>query len=141
MPNRRFLYCRDCNAIHRVTVFDTAPFFEIDGLNVREVPQDDRRDFLNLHLGHRIGELNSIGEIRDEGDDGNVDPMKVSYVEVTDGREIFIVRSSRRSIADPLFYEVMPRQWRFWEFVDERAETGARTGVRYTARRRTASPV
>lgn len=123
-----FLYCYNCNAVHRITAFDTPPVFEIDGLNVREIPQDDRRDFMNLHLGHRIGELTSFSETQSKGDE-IVDPMKVSYVDVTDGREILVVRSFRRSIADPLSYEVLPRQLRFREFVDERTETGARADV------------
>jgi len=37
-----------------------------------------------------------------------IDPMKVSYVEVTDGRESYMLRAYRRTIADALSYKMVP---------------------------------
>lgn len=88
MSTHRFLYCCDCNAVHHVTEFDREPVFEMDGLEIRERAQDDRRAFIDLHFGHSIGELNSVEESRGE-DSAFVDPMEVNYVEVTDGRRSF----------------------------------------------------
>jgi len=116
VSNRRFLYCRDCNAVHHVTPFDTAPAFEIDGGNIREVPQDDRRIFIERHFRHRVDELRSIDATGDEPGE-IVDVMKETRFEATDGQAFFVLRSFRISIADPLTYEVLPRQLRFAEFV------------------------
>jgi hypothetical protein len=113
MSDRRFLYCIDCNAVHHVTPFDTAPIFVSDDLQIREFPQDDRRNFIDRHFGHRINELMSVAEDRYVSGDF-VDPMKEAYIEVTDGEVSFVLRSFRRSIADPLTYEVIPRQLTFW---------------------------
>jgi hypothetical protein len=108
MSDRRFLYCIDCNAVHHVTPFDTAPIFVSDGLQIRELPQDDRRNFIDRHFGHRINELISVAETRDVSGD-SVDLMKEAYIETTDGKASFVLRSFRKSIADPLTYEIIPR--------------------------------
>jgi hypothetical protein len=109
MSNQRFLYCHDCNAVHHVTPYDTAPIFLSDGIEIKEIQQDDRRDFLDCHSGHKIGELISLEE-QGRDNDAIVDPMKVNQARVTDGRETFVVRSFRTSIAEPLTYQVLPRQ-------------------------------
>src|ERR1043165_8234283 len=97
MNRRQFLYCHACNAAHHVTPFDTAPTFEIEGADVREVFQDDRRDLMERHSGHRLGELISAGEVLQESG-GISDPMRVNYIEVTNGHEVLLIRSSRKSI-------------------------------------------
>jgi hypothetical protein len=122
VTNRRFLYCRDCNAVHHVTPFDTAPSYERVGLAIRETPRDDRGQFMDRHSGHRIGDLISVAESCPQGGQ-SADPMKVTYIEVTDGRESFVLRSFRSSIADPLSYEVLPTQLMLWETVDDTEPT------------------
>ncbi len=77
--NRRFLYCHDCNAVHRVTPFDSAPVYETDGAELREIPRDDRRDFCDRHVGHGMGELIAIDDRRREPD-GFVEPMTVNKI-------------------------------------------------------------
>lgn len=116
MSNQHFLHCLDCNAVHHVTPFDTAPEFESDGAEFRELPRDDRGTFLDAHFDHRIGELISVDGNRG-GPEAGGDPMTVRFIEVTDGREFFVIRASRRTIADPLRYEVLPRQLRLWDYL------------------------
>jgi hypothetical protein len=112
----RFLYCHDCNAAHRVTPFDSAPVFEMDGMEIHELPQDDRGNFIDRHSGHRIGELIGVGE--KTGQAGAViDPMRIIYIEATDGQESFALRSARKQIADALSYQVLPRQLSFVDVV------------------------
>jgi hypothetical protein len=116
MSNQRFLYCHNCNAVHHVTPYHTAPIFEIDGIEIQEIPRDDCREFLDRHSGHRIGEL--IGTDEEHREQGRfVDPMRVNHFGVTDGRETFLVRSFRTSIAEPLKYRVLPRQLTFCNIV------------------------
>ena len=116
LGKRRFLYCHDCNAVHHVTPFDSAPVFEFDGMEIRELPQDDRRNFMDRHSGHRIGELISVGEKTGEAG-ALVDPMRINYIEATDGQEAFVLRSVRKQIVDSLSYEVLPRQLTFMDVV------------------------
>jgi hypothetical protein len=104
-----------------VTPFETVPVFASDGLQIREFPQDDRRDFIDRHFGHKIKELVGVAVSRDMSGDF-VDPMKEAYIEVTDGQTFFVLRSFRRSIADPLTYEVLPRQLPFWHEIGASSE-------------------
>ena len=90
----QFLYCRICNEVHHVTPFDSAPIYDLEGMAVREIFIDDRRQFIDRHFDHEVEKLRSvtanhfpIGRL--------IDPMKVGYVEVTNGKEFFILRISR----------------------------------------------
>ena len=107
--NERFLHCRRCNEVHRVTPFDQAPIYELQGSNMREIPTDDRRQFMERHAGHAIEELASVDEdwLKPQS---AIDPMAESYVFVANERYFFLLQRSRRSITDPIVYQVMPRQ-------------------------------
>jgi hypothetical protein len=117
----QFLYCRICNEVHHVTPFDTAPINDLEGMAVREIFIDDRRQFIDRHFDHEVEKLRSvtanhfpIGRL--------IDPMKVGYVEVTNGKEFFILRISRTSIADPVSYQMISRQMMLWEATKEGRE-------------------
>lgn len=114
MSEDRFLYCRDCNAVHHLTPFDNAPVYEFQDRTVREIRADDRRSFLKRHTGHRLEELTSLIEEHFRSAQF-FDPMKIGYIEASNGTESFILRSSRRTVAEPLTYEVMPRQLKLWQ--------------------------
>lgn len=116
LSHRRFLYCHDCNAVHHVTPFDSAPVFDFDGMEIRELPQDARRYLIDRHSGHRIGNLIKLGEITGEAV-ALAHPMRINYIETTDGQDTFVLRSVRKHIADPLSYEVIPRQLRLLDVV------------------------
>jgi hypothetical protein len=114
----RFLYCRICNEVHHVTPFDSAPMYDLEGTTVREIVMDDRRQFLDKHDDHGIEQLRGVTE--NHFSVGPViDPMKVGYVEVTNGKEFFILRISRRTIEDPVSYKRVSRQMMFWEATNE----------------------
>jgi len=80
-----------------------------------------RRQFIDRHFDHEIEKLRrvtgnhfTIGRL--------IDPMKVGYVEVTNGKEFFILRISRSSIADPVSYQMISRQMTLWEATKEGRE-------------------
>jgi hypothetical protein len=117
----QFLYCRICDEVHHVTPFDSAPIYDLEGMTVREIFIDDRRQFIDKHFDHEIEKLRtvtgnrfSIGRL--------IDPMKVGYVEVTNGTEFFILRISRSSITDPVSYQMVSRQMMRWEATKEGRE-------------------
>lgn len=110
----RFLYCRICNEVHHVTPSDSAPIYDLEGTTVREIFIDDRRQFLDRHHDHKIEQLRSVTE--NHFPVGSlIDPMKVGSVEVTNGKEFFILRISRRSIAEPVSHRVVSRRMMLWE--------------------------
>ena len=109
VTNDRFLYCCGCNEVHKVTPFDKAPTYELQGSSVREIPTDDRRRFMERHASHAIEELSSVAEDW-LNPQSAIDPMAESYVFVANERYFFLLHRSRRSIAEPIVYQVMPRQ-------------------------------
>ena len=107
MIHDQFLYCRICHEVHHLTPFDRAPTYQLEGMTVREIFTDDRRQFVDRHFGHEIEALKSVAENR-FSIGRPVDPMKVGYIEVTNGRVSFILRVSRSNIADPVSYNLVP---------------------------------
>lgn len=114
MLGDRFLYCRRCGDVHHVTRFDQAPLYHRDAHGVAEIPADDRRAFLDRHAGHRIEELTAVSEAKVRNDRVN-DPMTTRSVEVSNGETLFVVRASRKNIAEPLTYRLVPTQLKLWK--------------------------
>jgi hypothetical protein len=109
MIHNQFLFCRTCHEVHHLTPFDRAPIYHVEGVTVREIFTDDRRQFVDRHFGHKIEELKSVAE-NHFPIGWPSDPMKVGYVEVTNGQVSFVLRASRSNIADPVSYKIVPRQ-------------------------------
>ena len=113
MARDRFLYCCGCNEVHRITPFDQAPFYDLQGSIIRESPMDDLGRFVERHSAHAIEELARVAE--DWFESGNaVDPMADSYLLVANERYLFLLQRSRRSIVEPVVYRVMPRRLPLW---------------------------
>ena len=53
----QFLYCRICNEVHHVTPFDVRLRTSLEGMTVREIFIDDRRQFIDRHFDHEIEAL------------------------------------------------------------------------------------
>jgi len=109
----RFLYCRDCNEVHKVTPFDQAPIYDFMGSDIREIPTDDRRQFTARHADHSIEELISVTEDWFNPQD-TIDPMAESFLVAANNSDFMIIHRTRRSIAETIVYRVMPRQLCFW---------------------------
>ncbi|HEY7319173.1 MAG TPA: hypothetical protein VIE89_16535 [Candidatus Binatia bacterium] len=117
----RFLYCRTCKEAHHITPFDNAPIYYLEGTTLREIAIDDRRQFLDKHDDHGIEKLNSVTEDRFSLGRA-MDPMKAGYVEVTNGKDFFILRISRKTIADPVSYRRVSRQMMLGEMTSQAGE-------------------
>jgi hypothetical protein len=106
MIEGRYICCRNCNEVHHVTPFDKAPEYIWDDGEAKEIPRDDWRDFMHRHAGHRLEALRSVAEncvVSGEA----ADPMKVDYIEVTNGHDLFLIRSHRKNIEEPLSFELV----------------------------------
>src|SRR5688572_4641909 len=105
MVSDRFIWCRNCDAVHHVTSCDRAPRYVYVEDEVEEIPGDDWRAFMKQHEGHRLEPLKASGEKR-FCQSSMSDPMGVAYIEVTNGRDHLLLRQWRANIADPLSFEV-----------------------------------
>ncbi|HEY7322346.1 MAG TPA: hypothetical protein VIE89_32685 [Candidatus Binatia bacterium] len=61
------------------------------------------------HAGHRLEPLEASGEKLFPGG-SCVDPMGVGYIEVTNGQDRYVVRRARKSIQEPMSYELIHGQ-------------------------------
>jgi len=115
----RFLYCRECNEIHKVTPFDDAPTYDLQGSQPHEIPTDDRRQFTARHDGH---DLEVLSNVNTEWTDPRyaIDPMAESFVVAANDRNCIVLHRSRRKIAEPFVYRVIPRQLALWPAVFDR---------------------
>lgn len=111
MAEERYIWCRTCNDVHHVTAFDKAPEFVVTQGGTKEQSVDDWGAFMKRHAGHRLEALKGVGEGYTPGS-RPMDPMKVGYTEVTNGQDWFVVRSSRKSIDQPLNFELVPGRLR-----------------------------
>jgi hypothetical protein len=106
MVNDRYIWCRNCGAIHHVTPFDRAPMYALNGDEVAETPANDWREFMARHNGHRLESLAATGS--DYYPNGSaVDPMSVRYFEVSNGSDTWLLRRSRASMEEPFRYALV----------------------------------
>ena len=106
MDNHRYIWCRNCGAIHHVSAFDRAPVYTVAGGEVQETAADDWRDFMARHAGHRLEPLKSTGSsFFAKG--SAFDPMSIAYVQVSNGEETMLLKRSRSSVERPFAYEIV----------------------------------
>jgi hypothetical protein len=106
-----FWYCTDCREVFRVAPFDDAPQDTVQAgeeLNrvdstLGEEPGNERERFLHCHRGHRLGILKKVKD-KILSDRPVWDPMRTVYEEVSDGQEIFLLKSWREDISGPRCY-------------------------------------
>ena len=69
--------------------------------------QDDELDFSRKHRGHRTEELTMLDNpMYSEGP--YFDPQRILYFEATNGRETFLIKRWRKSVLEPIRYDVVP---------------------------------
>jgi hypothetical protein len=106
MGSEKFIHCCVCDAIHHVSTFDKAPIYVFVRDEVEAQATDDWRLFMAQHAGHRLEPLKTSGEkIFSRGSPS--DPMSVVYFEVTNGRDRYVVRRARKSIQEPMSYQLI----------------------------------
>jgi len=101
--------CIDCNAVYETTPFDQCPeyhYAESTGeYCARE--QNDELDFSRRHREHRIEKL-VISDSPMYSEGPYFDPQRIVYFEATNGRETFLIKRWRKSVQDPVRYDVVP---------------------------------
>jgi hypothetical protein len=105
MGDRKYIWCRNCGAIHHVSPFDRFPSYQIASGEFQEIPANDWRDFMGQHAGHKLEPLTATGNNYFPG--GSADPMGAIYIEASNGSETLVLRRSRGSIEEPVRYEIV----------------------------------
>ncbi len=109
MDDHRFIWCRNCGAIHHVSPFDREPIYQFTDGEVEERPANDWRVFMDRHAGHRLEPLVANGEDYLPGGKP-FDPMSVGFFEVSSGAETLLLRRSRSTIEEAVQYEIVDGQ-------------------------------
>jgi hypothetical protein len=105
MADDKFIWCRNCDAVHHVTSFDKAPLYGYSAGELEQMPADDWQAFTKQHEGHRLEPLRAFGE-KYFMNGSLSDPMSVAYIEVTNGQDRLLLRQTRKSIYEPLTFEL-----------------------------------
>jgi len=105
MGDGKYIWCRNCGAIHHVSSFDRFPSYQIASGEIQEIPANDWRDFMARHAGHKLEPLTATGNNYFPG--GSADPMRAIYIEASNGSETLVLRRSRGSIEEPVRYEIV----------------------------------
>jgi|SRR6516162_10846578 len=101
MDNGRYIWCRNCGAIHHVSAFDRSPVYAVAAGEVHEKEADDWRDFMNSHAGHRLEALQASG--KSFFPQGLVfDSMNVAYVQVSNGEQTLCCAAAGRALKNLL---------------------------------------
>jgi len=113
----KLIRCIDCNVIHAVTPFEQAAEYILTdcpegrspeyAIEYSAVEKNDYAEFVNKHQGHCMEDLTII-ENSSYSEGPYFDPHRVLYFETTNGKDTFLIKRWRRSIADPVRYEVVP---------------------------------
>jgi hypothetical protein len=102
----KFIWCRNCNAIHHVSPFDKAPTYSLLENKPHAISADDWRSFMDAHAGHRLEPLEAIAK-KCFTSGSLFDPMSVGYLEVFNGQQRLLLRRTRKSIDESLRFELV----------------------------------
>jgi len=100
------LYCRTCLEVRLMSSSDAAPHYRSQGDDFEEEPDQERAAFLRRHRGHPLTVLKRKTD-RFFADRPVWDPLRTAYEEVTDGREMFLLKSWRTDITAPRQYTLL----------------------------------
>ncbi len=111
MTKKPLTWCVQCNVLALFSHLDQAPEYHAEGGQWKVVERDDQVAFMHAHRGHHLEELYPIeGSFISSQD--YAEPTKVSYFEVTNGRQRFVVKKVRKSVLDTQRYELIPGKLR-----------------------------
>jgi hypothetical protein len=100
--------CIDCNVIYALTPFDRSPeySFASDTGLCHEIEKNDAADLECVHRGHRSEQLRIVeNSLYSEG--AYFDPLRVTYIEATNGKRTFLVKRWRKTITEAMRYELV----------------------------------
>ena len=108
----RFLRCIDCDEGFMKTPFDRCPEYASrpnrPSEPVQVIEKDDFQEFLTIHHGHQLENLEVI-ENSFVSEKDYAEPVKTSYFRATNHRkEKFVIKRVREKIGEKVRYQVIP---------------------------------
>lgn len=102
----QFIHCINCDEVFLKTPFDQSPEYEYVSNGFQRIEKNDFQDFLKNHRGHHLEDL-EILEDSFISEKPYSEPVKISYIKVTNGKEKFVVKKFRKEISEPLTYQLI----------------------------------
>lgn len=106
----QFIHCINCDEVFLKTSFDQSPEYEYVSNRLPEsfqrIEKNDFQDFLKNHRGHHLENLETL-EDSFISEKPYSEPVKISYIKVTNGKEKFLVKKFREKISEPLTYQLI----------------------------------
>jgi hypothetical protein len=99
-------WCKSCQDVRLMSDTDQAPHYHLQNGNVAEELDNEREVFLRRHNGHALVRLKKNKD-RYFADRPAWDPLRIAYEEMTDGREVFLLKSWRTDLDEPRQYTVL----------------------------------
>ncbi len=104
----KLIRCTRCNTI--IPQFGPFGDFEevslLPGVEWSSEDLDEQKEFLNRHHGHPLEEL-IINPETFISDKPSYEPLKVAYVEASNGKQRFLIKRTRAAFDWPAFYELI----------------------------------
>ena len=110
----KLLRCTQCNKV----IPQFGPFGDfgesslLPGVEWSTEDLEEQTEFFQRHQGHLLEEL-TIDPETYISDKPSYEPMKVSYVEASNGKERFLIKRTRKSFDQPACYDLIPGKIRF----------------------------
>ncbi len=107
MTKRQLVWCTQCNVLTLFSPLDRTPEYRNQKGEWEIEERDDQATFMETHRRHHLEELHVVANSFISRQN-HAEPVKTSYFEVTNGRQRFVVKKSRKSVLDPQRYEIIP---------------------------------
>jgi hypothetical protein len=127
---KKLVHCPRCNKV--IPQFEPLVDFGessiLPGVEWSSEDLDEQKEFLRLHQGHALQEL-LIDPETFISDKPSYEPIKVAYMEASNGKERFLIRRTRTALGRPAFFEVIPGKIRVTEVSLEIQENEVRRQI------------
>ncbi len=109
----KLIRCTQCNQVtaYHGGVGDFVRSSSLPGVEWSSEDMDSKKAFSRRHKDHATEEIFLLPESI-ISDKPSYEPNKVSYFEATNGRERFLIRRTKKSLAQPAVYEIIPGRLR-----------------------------
>jgi len=111
MIKKQLIWCTQCNALSLFSALDRTPEYRNQKGEWEVKERDDQASFMQAHRRHHLEELHVVANSF-MSRQNYAEPVKTSYFEVTNGRQRFVVKKSRKTVLDPQRYEIVPGKLR-----------------------------
>jgi hypothetical protein len=127
---KKLIHCPPCSKV--IPQFEPLVDFGepslLPGVEWSSEDLDEQKEFMRMHQSHAPQEL-LIDPETFISDKPSYEPIKVAYMEASNGKERFLIRRTRAALGRPAFFEVIPGKIRVAEVSLEIQENEVRRQI------------